>query len=109
MVHVKSWLAGIFDDIEFFEFGSSTIDYIEMCEVVSETSCLPSYVSNVQLVLCNDYVYCSNPICSFKHDYNRNFKMRQRWLKKHGLNLYKQGIKLGNALSRSGYGTTIGN
>jgi hypothetical protein len=95
---VKSWLAGIFDDTEYFEFGSSITEITEMCEVVLETSCLPSYVSYVPIVLCKDYVFCSNAICSLKHDYNRDFKARQRWLKKYGLNLQEQEIKLDNAL-----------
>jgi hypothetical protein len=99
---VKSWLAGIFDDIEFFEFGSSTTEIIEMCEVVTDTCCLPSYISYIPVVLCKDYVFCSNAMCSLKHDYNRDFKARQRWLKKYGLNLQEQKIKLDNALNRFG-------
>lgn len=99
---VKSWLAGIFDDIEFFEFGSSTTEITEMCEVVSETCCLPYYASSIPIVLCKDYVFCSNASCSYKHDYNRDFEARQRWLKKHGLNLEGQEFKLDNALKRFG-------
>jgi len=101
MPFVKSWLVGIFDDIEFFEFGSSKLSNTnELVEVVMKISSSSSLASNATLVLCKDYIFCSNISCSFRHDYNRDYDARQRFLKKNGLDLWKQKNKLSNARRR---------